>query len=121
MRKPDFLNKLIYTLRSYRDFEGNWCGYGGVAANNETINNAITFLNLLPEDTMPPYCGLSGDGEVELIWDKDCIFIDISLPNGSTYSFYARDAKGKEYFGDSLSSSQGIHPELINIMKLLKL
>lgn len=112
--------KLIFTLRSYRTFEKNWDGYGGKPANQGAVEDALDFLKLLPKHITLPYSGLAGDGEVDLIWDQENAFIDLSFSGDKTYSFYARNSAGIEKFGDNTPLSNTPPTELIEIIQSLK-
>lgn len=109
--------KLLFSLRSYNTFEDDWDGYGGKAASKETIDDVISFLKKLPTDFSLPYSGLSGDGEISLFWDKDCIFIDIGFTGKHSYSYYARNSDGQEYFGNDIQISSGLSNDLVKTLR----
>jgi len=108
--------KLFFSLRSYRSFENDWDGYGGQIPSDQTIEDSIKFIKLLPTNVLLPYAGLSGDGEISLFWDKNKIFIDIGFRGNGQYSYYARLANGKEYFGSNLQLSSDLPSDLISIL-----
>lgn len=111
--------KLIYSIRTYSTYEKNWDGYEGVPPKNETINDTINFLKHLPGNTKLPYAGLSGDGEINLFWDEDNIYIDIGFIGDNKFSYYARNKSGKEISGDDISISGTLPDELIRLIKTI--
>ena len=58
-------------IKKYGDYKIGWDGYDGVPATNRTIEDAITFLQKIPEFCALPYSGLAGDGEVDLFGKKE--------------------------------------------------
>lgn len=112
-----FLQKLHYSIRNYGTYEDNWDGYNGIPAKEETIRDALNFLKLLPSDIALPFSGLSGDGEINLFWDRDGIFIDIGFTGDSQFSYFARDSKGKEFSGNYILISSSLPKDIINLIK----
>jgi len=113
--------KLLYTIRSYSTYEKNWDGYEGVPPKNKTISDTTHFLKHLPDNIKLPYAGLSGDGEINLFWDKDSIYIDIGFLGNNKFSYYARDNSGKEISGDDIVISDTLPTELINLIKTISI
>lgn len=108
---------LHHTIRSYRAYEDDWDAYGGKAANNSTVEHALSILNTLPENAKLPTSGLSGDGHIDLIWEFQNGFININLSGNQKFSYFARDNEGKEYFGDDQSEMPNALLEIINSIK----
>jgi len=98
---------------SYLSYERDWDGYGGVTPTKSAVANAIDFLIKLPKRAVLPRPGLAGDGEVGLFWKSGSLFIDVGFLGDDTYSFYARDKHGNEYYGDELPLKQDLPVELL--------
>ena len=110
---------LNYSIRNYGAYEDNWDGYKGIPAKEETIKDAINFLKFLPRDAALPFSGLSGDGEINLFWDRGGIYIDIGFIGDKKFSYYTRDEKGKEIFGDNILILTTLPSSLINLIKTI--
>lgn len=110
--------KIISKIRSYANYEDNWDGYDGIAANDNAIENTILFLKKLPYNIIKPRPGLSGDGEIGLFWDKSDFFIDVGFLGENKYSYYAKDSENREYYGNEINIDEEISPDLINIISV---
>jgi len=117
------LHELKHSIRSYSTYEKNWDGYGGIAPTDETIKDALNFVKLLPKNIVLPYTGLSGDGEISLIWHAGKMvplpFVHIGFTGNGKYSYYCQDRNGREYYEDDLVISSMLPKNLINIIKAL--
>jgi hypothetical protein len=113
------MQKLIFSIRNYSTFEQNWDGYNGKPPTETTIKNSIDFLRQLPSNILVPFAGLSGDGEINLFWDINNIFIDIGFTGDSKYSYYARNSHGEEFSGDYIAISDNIPLDLMQLLKTI--
>jgi hypothetical protein len=64
-----------------------------------------------------PSIGLADDGEVNFLWDYGGVHIDLGFYGTGTFSYYARDLEGNEYFGDDTSSDK-LPDDLAEILKI---
>lgn len=115
------IQKLVYSIRNYGTYEHNWDSYEGKPASEKTIQDAINFIKKLPGSIKLPFTGLSGDGEINLFWDAEGIFIDIGFIGDNKFSYYAKDANGKEYSGNYILISSTLPPDLIKLITTIKL
>ena len=60
----------------------------------------------------PPHISLADDGEVNFAWSYEGTRIDLGFYGTGTYSFYARDKSGGEWFGDEIPVSSPFPGEL---------
>lgn len=111
----DERSAIINKVRSYVTLGENWDGYGGLPPSGQTAENVIEFLMYL-RDYILPRPGLSGDGEINLFWEMDGLYIDIGFTGDGTFSYYAKDSAAKEYFGDNLKIADGIPSEILNLI-----
>ncbi|OAD22246.1 exported protein [Candidatus Thiomargarita nelsonii] len=114
IQPPTLQQKVVEKLRSYLFYEKDWDGYGGVVPSEKAVEDAVDFIRKLPEKVVLPRPGLAGDGEVGLFWKLEVLFIDVGFLGDHTYSFYARDAEGKEYYGDDIPLNEDLPVGLIN-------
>ena len=66
--------------------------------------------------TSAPYISLADDGEVNFAWAREGMRIDLGFYGTGTYSYYARDKEGEEFFGDDISASSPIPKELAALL-----
>ena len=59
-----------------------------------------------------PHISLADDGEVNFSWSQVDLRIDLGFYGTGTYSFYARDKTGKEWFGDDVPVQSPLPAEL---------
>ena len=59
-----------------------------------------------------PHISLADDGEVNFAWSYNGIRIDLGFYGTNTFSYYARDESGKEWFGDDKPVSSPLPVEL---------
>ena len=108
-------------LSCYSDYRDNWDQEGGVAPHKEALINATKFWKLIHEASKIdlPSVFLSGDGEINFIWDisESPVYIDVGFIN-SGYSYYAIDTNEKEILKDSNTYNED---DLVCLLKLLKI
>ena len=79
----------------------------------EAFQDAGKFTELLPKPlNSDPHISLANDGEVNFAWFRDGTWIDLGFYGTGTYSFYARDKSGDEWFGDDISVTSPLPKEL---------
>jgi hypothetical protein len=79
----------------------------------EAFFDAAKFTEWMPVPLKAaPHISLADDGEVNFAWSRDGMRIDLGFYGTGTYSFYARDEDGKEWFGDDVEVISPIPYEL---------
>lgn len=77
---------------------------GDIWPTEQAFKDARAFLlHLNPIKILPPSMGIAGDGEINFLWKFCKVHIDLGFYGNGTYSYYARDPDGKNYYGDDLS------------------
>ena len=112
----DFGRSNADIVNSYQSYPLNWDGYDGIPPSDETISDALSFIEKLPYGVIEPRPGVSGDGEVSLFWENDDIYIDIGFLGDGTYVLYARDSQDIEYFKDSIDLHSPLPAALLNLI-----
>ena len=81
--------------------------------HDEAFLDAGEFTEQLPVPlNAVPHISLADDGEVNFSWSQNGLRIDLGFYGTGTYSFYARDKTGKEWFGDNISATSPLPKEL---------
>ena len=79
--------------------------------------DANKFTERLPGNMeVTPHISLADDGEVNFAWSQDGMRIDLGFYGTGTYSFYARDRGGEEWFGDDISVTSPLPKELAALL-----
>ena len=83
----------------------------------EAFQDAGKFTDGLPQTMrIAPHISLADDGEVNFAWSRDGMRIDLGFYGTGTYSFYARDMGGEEWFGDDISVTSPLPKELTTLL-----
>ena len=81
--------------------------------NDDAFLDAGRFTEQLPVPLkIVPHISLADDGEVNFSWSRDGVRIDLGFYGTGTFSFYAREMTGKEWFGDDIAVSEPLPMEL---------
>ena len=85
-------------LRSLPETE-RWLGVDRPV--DQAFGDAGAFTERLPVPLKAmPHISLADDGEVNFAWSHKGTYIDLGFYGTKTFSYYARDKKGTEWFGD---------------------
>ncbi|MCU7812244.1 MAG: hypothetical protein KZQ77_13560 [Candidatus Thiodiazotropha sp. (ex Notomyrtea botanica)] len=104
---------LVSKILSFSDLDNNWDGYGGEMPSKQAVYEAIILLKFFPRNALPTRVGLSGDGEISLIWDTRSLFADFGVVGDGKFSYFIKDNEGKLY-GDDLRLSNKLSHEVVN-------
>jgi hypothetical protein len=75
---------------SYRDLKDGWDGEESKKPNYDAIDDALSFIDLLPLGMELPEPMVAADGEVGFYWKKPNVYIDIGFKGNGKISYYAR-------------------------------
>mgnify|MGYP005840588563 CR=1 FL=1 len=115
--RADLKYRIRTSLKRFRNFPEAWDGHDGRPASSQAVSDALQFLELLSPGSPLPRPGLSGDGEIGFFWDYGDSFIDVGFTGDGTYSFYAREQRGRELFGDSMPLLSSPDEELLRVIR----
>lgn len=101
-KKQSLRETVEQAVRAFLAYPPGWDGQDAAMPSNKVVDDAIAFLRMLPLTTASPRPGLSNDGELSLFWQKNGVYIDVGFTGDGMYSYYAKDAAEREYFGDDL-------------------
>ena len=65
-----------------------------------------------------PHISLADDGEVNFAWSIEGTHIDLGFYGTGSFSYYARDNSGGEWFGDEIPVSSPLPGELRSLLSL---
>lgn len=90
---------------------------GAVPPDPQALQDARAFVLSLPNGLVHlPDIGLADDGEVNFLWKDAGIHVDLGFYGSGTFSYYARDDKGKEYLEDECRVAHGLPSDLIALL-----
>ena len=109
---PD-ARRLLAKLDAISNDDGDWLP-DDVFPSPQAWRDARTFVLNLPKSLAHlPNIGLAADGEINFLWKQGGgLHIDLGLYGSGTFSYYARDEVGREYFEDARSAVDGLPSEV---------
>jgi hypothetical protein len=94
---PELSNR-IQSLGNYSD---GWNTPESLGPSEQTVEDAMNFVPLLPNIANLPNIGLADDGEISFIWDTDGLYLDLGFLGNGLYSLYAKLPNGQEITVDN--------------------
>ncbi|MDD5037958.1 MAG: hypothetical protein PHN78_01380 [Dehalococcoidales bacterium] len=99
----------LFQVKKERSVD-NWDGYGAKAIDDQSYNNAISFILSLPSNIPIPDIDVEPDGEVVFEWyegRRQVFSVSIGARNELTYAglYGASKAHGVEYLEDEIPSA----------------
>ena len=81
------------------------------------FTDAEAFAGQLPSPlSQMPHISLADDGELNFAWNGGPIYIDLGFYGTGTYSYFARDKRGRKHHGDDVPASGPIPDNLMQIL-----
>ena len=112
---PD-ARRLLARLDAIADDEGSPLP-DDVFPSPQAWRDARTFVLNLPKSLVHlPNIGLAADGEINFLWKQGGLHIDLGLYGSGTFSYYARDESGREYFENARSAVDGLPSEVASLV-----
>jgi hypothetical protein len=106
------IRKIRLLARSTPDRESS----SGVTAMEQSVADAIRFMNRLEPDWPWPRGEVASDGTVRLLWDDGKGLIKVGFAGNGTYSFDGRSAAGEELLGDHLNLNFAISTDVVGFI-----
>lgn len=106
-KRDDTLNRdLLTQLKEFENTPEEERWPGATWPTPQAFRDAEAFVRKLPLDSIPmPNMGLADDGEVNFLWKKDGVHVDLGFYGTGSYSYFARGESGnKIYEEDALVS-----------------
>lgn len=88
-RTNDQNSELVNVVLSFRKLDKNWGETGSNPPTEDTIRDAILFIDLLPENITRPQVSIAADGEINFFWRSNDVYIDIGFYGDSRIDYYA--------------------------------
>ena len=81
------------------------------------FTDAEAFAGQLPSPLSEmPHISLADDGELNFAWNGGPIYIDLGFYGTGTYSYFARNKRGRKHQGDEVPASGPIPDNLMQIL-----
>ena len=90
----DLISNLASHLVTYRGLEDGWDGAGSVAPPENAIQEALRFIDLLPNKVMAFEAMAAADGEVGLCCVQENFYADIGFRGDGTIAYFVRSGDG---------------------------
>ena len=90
---------------------------GADPPKSAAFTDAEAFAGQLPSPLSEmPHISLADDGELNFAWNGGPIYIDLGFYGTGTYSYFARDKRGRKHHGDDVPASRPIPDNLMQIL-----
>lgn len=84
----------------------------------QAFRDAEIFIHKLPLDSVPmPDMGLADDGEVNFLWKKDGVHVDLGFYGTGAYSYFARGKSGNKIYEEDALVSDDFPGEILALFK----
>ena len=91
---------------------------GATWPTSQAFRDAEVFIRKLPLDSIPkPYIGLADDGEVNFLWKKDGVHVDLGFYGTGSYSYFARGKSGNKIYEEDALVSDDFPCEILALFK----
>ena len=108
------VDSLIAQVREFGAYDKGWCGEHSYPPSRSAINDAENFLRQYNWDQMIlPVISMTSDGEINFIWIKDDLYVDLGFFGDQTYAFYWKRDNGVSLGGDNVDCSRELPSELM--------
>ena len=101
--------QLMGEIRSWALLEADWDGEGAIAPIIRCIENAVSFIRLLPENIALPEPMLHASGNTGLFWGDDGIYADIEFLHNGRIAYYI-EQNGDKHKGAINFDSKNLPP-----------
>ena len=82
----------------------------------QAFRDAAIFIRKLPLDSIPmPNMGLADDGEVNFLWKKDGVHVDLGFYGTCTYTYFAHGKDRRPIDGEDVPASEGLPSEIVDL------
>lgn len=107
--------KLRDEILGFANLPHDWDAYDGHAPDQDDINNAVDFLEKIPDHAISTAESMvAGDGDVGFTWDIGDCHMEVGFMEG-VISFYGKTPAGKTY-GDDTRYLRGVPKKLQVLM-----
>ena len=109
------LLRQLHTIQSIPESE-RWPGADW--PTEQAFDDARLFIRRLPPVAIHlPDVGLADDGEVNFLWKQNGLHIDLGFYGTGAFSYFARTADGRKFYGDDIPAANGLPYDISNLIR----
>lgn len=88
----------------------------------KAVNDALRFIDMIPDTAILPYVALADDGEVNFYWRcRESLLIDVGFVGDGMIHYYMRDEDGDEGMDASIPfSGRSLPPDIVKTLPPLR-
>lgn len=90
IRETTLQEKIIGEIRSWNLLESDWDGEGSSKPSGQSIEEAVSFVNLLSDEIIPPEPMLLSSGHIALFWNEADLYADIEFLGDSRIAYFIK-------------------------------
>ncbi len=115
----DYSDQVITQIREIGMLNNGWHREGSLGASQKALDEAERFARSIDwQHHEPPIVSLTEDGEINLIWQTDALYLDLGFDGDGTYSYYGKATDGKIFLGDNFPTGDPLPAELLALMSI---
>jgi hypothetical protein len=115
--EPSPVSKLLAQLATLQQTPQDDRWPDAVWPEAQAFEDAQTFIRRLPLNIIPlPKISLADDGEVNFLWQRDSVHVDLGFYGTGTCSYFARGEDGRRMHGEDVPASEGLPLEITTLL-----
>lgn len=116
---PDVSDWVIVQIRKIGLLADGWHRRESRAASPAAVDEAERFARGINwQEHQPPVVSLTDDGEINLLWQTDDLYLDIGFIGDRTYTFFGKTKDGRTFLGDDVHISNPLQAELLALLRI---
>ncbi len=112
------IDELSSQIENFLSLPLNWDGYDAQPLSRHIADDAITFLQSLPQSWALPQAMPSADNEILMIWENEHAKAMISFFGDSLYHLFFKKGTHKEYHDDIVLKPGSIPQEILTAISM---
>jgi len=104
-------------MLSFKKLVDGWDGVGSERLFDRSVNSALAFLAMLPDDVPAPEASASGDGTVDWFWRHGQHAATVTFHKNGRVAYFVLSGKGPEK--DAFELTNEIPPKLVESLRWL--
>jgi hypothetical protein len=104
-------------MLSFKKLVDGWDGFGSERLFESSVNAALAFLEMLPQDVPAPVASASGDGTVDWFWRNGQHAATVTFHKNGKVAYFVLSGEGPEK--DSFVLTNAIPPKLVESLRRL--
>lgn len=112
-------DRIITKIREIGMLDDGWHREDSVGATSTAVDEAERFARSIDwRHHAVPAVSLTEDGEINLLWQTEALYLDLGFVGDGTYTFYGKSSDGQTFLGDDLPIGDPLPGDLRALMSI---